>query len=55
MGGAGAPIIMMLNSLGIKTYPGVTGDADAAVEALLAGTLETNEDAVHEGCHHHAE
>lgn len=55
MGGAGAPIIMMLNSLGIKTYPGVTGDADDAVEALLAGTLETNEDAVHEGCHHHAE
>ncbi|MEE3481163.1 MAG: NifB/NifX family molybdenum-iron cluster-binding protein [Lachnospiraceae bacterium] len=55
MGGAGAPIIMMLNSLGIKTYPGVTGEADAAVDALLAGTLETNEDAVHEGCHHHAE
>lgn len=53
-GGAGAPIISMLSSLGIKVYPGVTGDADAAVEALLNGSIETDESAVHEGCHHKA-
>lgn len=53
-GGAGAPIIARLSALGIKVYPGVNGSADAACEALLAGTLVTNEAAVHEGCHHHA-
>ena len=29
------------------------GDADQAAAALIAGTLKTDEDAVHSGCHHH--
>jgi len=54
-GGVGSPMIDRLESFGIKAYPGVTGDADAAVESLLAGTLDTDASAVHDGCHHHHE
>ena len=53
-GGVGSPMIGRLEGYGIKAYPGVTGDADQAVTALLSGTLKTNEDAVHSGCHHHS-
>jgi len=52
-GGVGSPMIDRLESFGIKAYPGVSGDADSAVRELIAGNLETNESAVHEGCHHH--
>lgn len=41
-GGAQAAII----STGIQLYGGVTGDADAAVESLLAGSLELEQDDV---------
>ena len=52
-GGVGSPMIGRLDGYGIKAYPGVTGDEDQAVSALLVGTLKTDEDAVHSGCHHH--
>ena len=51
-GGVGAPMIGKLKALGMKVYPGVTGKADDAVLALLNGTLQSNESAIHEGCHH---
>ncbi|MCC8128544.1 MAG: DUF134 domain-containing protein [Clostridiales bacterium] len=38
-GGIGGGAQVALASAGIRLYGGVTGDADAAVEALLAGTL----------------
>jgi len=37
----------------LPAYPGVTGSADEAAEKLVNGTLEVNEGAVHDGCHHH--
>lgn len=40
-----------LASAGIKLYGGVSGEADAAVKALLAGTLAYNPEA---RCDHHA-
>jgi len=52
-GGVGSPMIDRLAVYGIKAYPGVTGSADEAAEKLVNGTLEVNEDAVHDGCHHH--
>ena len=39
-----------LAEAGITLYPGVTGEADAAVEALMAGSLSYNPDTT---CHHH--
>ena len=39
-----------LAQAGIKLYPGVTGEADQAVAALMAGTLSYNPDTV---CAHH--
>lgn len=51
-GGVGAPMVGKLQALGIKVIPGVTGNADEAVQAMLGGTLQPNEAAVHEGCHH---
>ena len=39
-----------LGRFGIKVYGGVTGDADAAVEAFLRGELNYNPDA---RCSHH--
>ncbi|MCD8384836.1 MAG: DUF134 domain-containing protein [Clostridiales bacterium] len=38
-GGIGGGAQMALATAGIRLYGGVTGDADAAVESLLAGTL----------------
>ena len=51
-GGLGAPLVDMIHSLGMELYPGVTGDADGAVEKFLSGELQTNMEAVHAGCHH---
>lgn len=41
-GGIGAGAQNALASVGIKLFGGVSGNADAAVDALLAGTLEYN-------------
>ncbi|MCD8018757.1 MAG: DUF134 domain-containing protein [Clostridiales bacterium] len=49
-GGIGAGAQAALASVGIKLYGGANGDADAAVEALLAGNLAYNPDAQ---CNHH--
>lgn len=49
-GGIGGGAQMALAQAGIKLYGGVTGDADAAVQALLDGKLDYNPD-VH--CDHH--
>jgi predicted Fe-Mo cluster-binding NifX family protein len=50
-GGIGPGAVRALESFGIKVYAGVSGSADAAVEALLAGTLDYSEQA---NCDHHA-
>ena len=49
-GGIGGGAQMALTTAGIQLYGGVTGDADEAVQALLAGTLGYNPN-VH--CSHH--
>ncbi len=49
-GGIGGGAQMALAELGIRLYGGVSGDADAAVEAFVAGQLQYNP-AVH--CDHH--
>lgn len=49
-GGIGAGAQMALAEAGIELYGGVSGSADEAVNALLAGTLAFNPD-VH--CDHH--
>ncbi|MCD8012761.1 MAG: DUF134 domain-containing protein [Lachnospiraceae bacterium] len=49
-GGIGGGAQNALASAGIHLYAGVTGDADAAVEALLAGTLSYNPNVQ---CGHH--
>ena len=41
-GGIGGGAQMALAAAGIKLYGGVSGSADAAVEALLAGNLDYN-------------
>ena len=48
---------MALASAGIKLYGGVSGNADAAVEAFLAGSLDydPNVKCSHHGEHHHEE
>lgn len=51
-GGIGAGARAALGDIGIQIYPGVTGDADAGVEALLHGRLEYNPDT---SCSHHHE
>lgn len=51
-GGIGGGARTALAQAGIELYPGVQGDADAAVAALLAGTLDYNPDTV---CNHHHE
>ena len=53
-GGIGGGAQMALAQAGIKLYGGVAGDADAAVEALLAGKLDFNPD-VQCSHHHHEE
>ncbi len=54
-GGIGGGAKRALSEANIKLYAGVTGDADAAVDALLAGNLVYNSDATcdHHGEHHH--
>ena len=56
-GGIGGGAQMALAEAGIKLYGGVSGDADAAVEALLEGKLDFNPDVKcdHHGEHHHEE
>ena len=49
-GGIGGGARTALASCGIKLYPGVSGNADEAAEALANGTLEYDENAT---CHHH--
>ena len=49
-GGIGGGAQMALAEAGIKLYGGVQGDADAAVQAYLAGQLDFNPN-VH--CSHH--
>ena len=49
-GGIGGGAIAALNEAGITLYAGVTGDADAALEALLGGNLARN---VEPTCHHY--
>lgn len=51
-GGIGGGAQMALAAAGIKLYGGVSGSADAAVEALLAGTLDYNPVVK---CSHHGE
>ena len=49
-GGIGGGAQAALTAAGIKWYGGVSGDADQAVEALLAGTLNYNPNV---RCNHH--
>ena len=49
-GGIGGGAKTALAEAGIKLFGGVSGDADAAAEALLKGTLEYNENVQ---CNHH--
>ena len=49
-GGIGGGAQMALAQAGIRLFGGVSGDADAAVESLLAGTLEFNPNV---RCNHH--
>lgn len=51
-GGIGGGAQMALASAGIKLYGGLAGEADEAVGALLAGTLECNPAP---NCTHHGE
>ena len=56
-GGIGGGAQMALATAGIKLFGGVSGDADKAVEALLAGSLAFNPNVQcnHHGEHHHGE
>ena len=51
-GGIGGGARNALASAGIELYAGVQGSADAAVDALIAGTLAYSSDA---NCDHHGE
>lgn len=54
-GGIGGGAQRALAAAGVQLYGGVSGDADAAVEALLAGQLAYNPNVMcnHHGDHHH--
>ena len=52
-GGIGGGARTALAEAGITLYPGASGDADAQVEALLAGTLHYDPDT--QCAHHHHE
>lgn len=57
-GGIGGGAQQALGEAGIRLYGGVTGEADAAVAALLAGKLTFDPNVKcshHEGEHHHGE
>lgn len=49
-GGIGGGAVNAVQAAGIKLYAGASGDTDAVVEALIAGTLEANGEA---NCNHH--
>lgn len=49
-GGIGGGARTALAEAGIELYPGASGDADAAVQALLAGSLNYDPDTM---CQHH--
>lgn len=49
-GGIGGGAQMALAEAGIQLYGGISGDADAAVEAFLKGALDFNPDVQ---CNHH--
>ena len=49
-GGIGGGAVNAIEEAGIKLYAGASGSADAAVEALIAGTLEAIGEA---NCDHH--
>lgn len=49
-GGIGGGAQAALNRMGIKLYGGCSGDADAAVQALISGELDYNPDV---RCDHH--
>lgn len=51
-GGIGAPMVGKLQSQGMQVIPGIVGNADEAVQSLLDGTLQSNANAIHEGCHY---
>ena len=51
-GGIGGGAQAALAAAGVRLYGGVSGDADQAVAALLAGTLDYNPDVM---CDHHGE
>lgn len=50
-GGIGEGAKKALSNAAIKLYPGVTGNADNAVQELLNGTLQYNPDTT---CNHHS-
>lgn len=54
-GGIGGGAQMALASVGVQLFGGVSGSADAAVEALIAGNLAFNPNVKcnHHGEHHH--
>lgn len=56
-GGIGGGARTALSEAGIQLYPGVSGSADQAVEALLQGTLTFDPDTTcnHHGEHHHGD
>ena len=56
-GGIGGGAQMALRGFGIRIHGGVQGDADAAVESLLAGTLVASDapNCSHHDAHHGAE
>ena len=56
-GGIGGGAQMALAAAGIQLFGGVSGDADAAVEALISGNLQYNPNVQcnHHGEHHHHE
>lgn len=51
-GGIGGGARVALAQAGIQLYPGAQGNADAAVEALLKGSLDYDPDTM---CNHHHE
>ena len=56
-GGIGGGAQMALAQAGIQLFAGVSGDADAAIDALLNHTLQfsTSANCNHHGDHHHHE
>jgi predicted Fe-Mo cluster-binding NifX family protein len=53
-GGIGGGVRVALGEAGIELYPGVSGNADAAVNALIAGKLDYDPD-IQCSHHHHGE